>query len=87
MQTGFSMHRGSAVVWSQENCTYCDSAKNLLKAYGYSVEERRIGEGEKWTKQDLIAAVPHARSVPQVFVNDRYVGGFQELRRLMTDRE
>jgi glutaredoxin 3 len=86
MLTGSSLHRGNAIVWSQENCSYCDSAKNMLKAYGYVVEERKIGEGEDWTKQDLIAVVPHARGVPQIFVNDRYVGGFQELRSLMTDR-
>lgn len=77
----------TAVVWSQENCAYCDSAKSLLKAYGYEVETRMIGEGEKYTKEDLIKAVPTARSVPQVFVNNKYVGGFNELRRILTDRE
>lgn len=87
MSTSFNLHRGNAVVWTQDQCSYCNSAKDLLRAYGYSVEERKIGEGEAWTKQDLIAEVPYARSVPQIFINDKYVGGFQELRRLLTDRE
>ena len=76
----------TAVVWSQENCSYCKSAKDLLKTYGFEVEERKIGEGENYTKKDLLDAVPHARSVPQIFVGNKYIGGFNELRRLLTDR-
>lgn len=85
MQTSFNT--GIATVWSQQNCQYCDSAIDLLKSYGYQVTVKKIGMGEPYTKKDLIDAVPHARSVPQVFVNDRYIGGFQEVRRLLTDRE
>lgn len=76
-----------AVVWSQEYCSYCESAKNLLLSYGYEVEERKIGHDEDWSKQDLIEAVPHARSVPQVFIGDTYIGGFNELRKTLTTRE
>ena len=77
----------TAVVWSQEYCSYCESAKNLLISFGYDVEERKIGEGGDWTKQQLIEVVPHARSVPQVFIGDTYIGGFQELRKTLTARE
>jgi len=57
-------------------------AKGLLTSKGYTVDERKIGltEGPKvWTKQDLIEAVPNARSVPQIFVGEDYVGGYQDL--------
>lgn len=77
----------TAVVWSQEYCSYCESAKNLLQSFGYDVEERKIGEGGDWTKQDLIEVVPHARSVPQIFIDGQYIGGFQELRKTLTARE
>lgn len=76
-----------AVVYSQRNCSWCDSAKNLLKSYDYHVEVRMIGEGEEYTKQDLLTAVPTARSVPQVFIGDKHIGGFQELRKVLTSRE
>ena len=68
-----------AIVWSQPQCTYCDQAKTLLKQKGIEFEERRIGDG--WTKQQLLEVVPTARSVPQIFLDDQYVGGFQELRQ------
>lgn len=70
-----------AIMWSQENCQYCGMAKGLLESKGYEVEVRKLGDG--WTKKDLLEVVPHARSVPQVFVGDTYVGGFQELKRYL----
>lgn len=67
-----------AIVWSKNNCPYCDQAKSLLKMRGVQFEERKIGEG--YSKEDLLEAVPTARSVPQIFLNDTLVGGFTELR-------
>ena len=68
-----------AIVWSKEQCPYCDQAKALLTQKGIEFEERKIGSG--WTKEDLLEAVPSARTVPQIFLNEQLVGGFQELRK------
>lgn len=67
-----------AIIWSQKGCQYCDTAKAVLKARGLEIEERRIGDGT-WTKNDLINAVPTARSVPQIFIDSKYVGGYNDL--------
>lgn len=67
-----------AIIWSKYNCPYCDQAKALLTQKGYAIEERKIGDG--YTKEDLLEAVPTARSVPQIFINEELVGGFTELR-------
>ena len=72
-----------AIVWSKYNCPYCDQAKALLKQRGIEFEERKIGDG--WTKEDLLEAVPTARTVPQIFLNDELVGGFTELRQKLTE--
>lgn len=68
-----------AVIWSKYDCPFCDQAKELLKLKGYEIEERKIGDG--YTKEELIEAVPAARSVPQIFIEDKLVGGFNELQR------
>lgn len=68
-----------AIVWSQSQCSYCEQAKSLLTSKGIEYEERKIGEG--WTKQQLLEAVPTARSVPQIFIDDRFIGGFTDLRQ------
>ena len=68
-----------AIVWSKDQCPYCDQAKNLLKLKGIEYEERNIHDG--WDKEDLLAAVPGARTVPQIFLDDQLIGGFNELRK------
>ena len=66
-----------AIVWSKVNCPYCVSACVLLRAKGYEVEERKIGNG--WTKEQLLESVPMARTVPQIFVDGEYIGNYDDL--------
>lgn len=67
-----------AIVWSKYHCPYCDQAKKLLNSKGIEFEERKIGDG--WTKEELLEHVPNARTVPQIFLDDRLIGGFTELK-------
>jgi glutaredoxin len=68
-----------AVVWSKYHCPYCDQAKALLKQQGIAFEEKKIGDG--YTKEDLLEAVPTARTVPQIFLDGEIIGGFTELKK------
>ena len=68
-----------AIVWSKNSCPFCVQAKNLLKLKGIEFEERNINE--EWTREQLLEAVPTARTLPQIFLDDNYIGGFTELRR------
>lgn len=65
-------------VWSKYHCPQCDQTKNLLTQKGINFEERKIGDG--YTKEDLLEVAPNARSVPQVFIDEKLVGGFKELK-------
>ena len=68
----------TAIVWSKHNCPYCDQAKALLTQRGIKYEERKIGDG--YTREELLEAVPNARTVPQIIINGNMIGGFTELR-------
>lgn len=68
-----------AIVWSKYHCPYCDQAKALLTKRGIAFEERKIGDG--YTKEDLLAEIPTARTVPQIFLDGELVGGFNELKQ------
>ena len=68
-----------AIVWSKYHCPYCDQAKALLTQKGIEFEERKIGDG--YTKEDLLEAVPTARTVPQIFIDEQLIGGFTELKQ------
>lgn len=69
----------SAIVWSKDGCGHCVSAKSLLESKGIAYEERNI-QGGTWTREQLLEAVPTARSLPQIFLDDEYVGGFDQLK-------
>jgi glutaredoxin len=68
-----------AVVWSKDACPFCVQAKALLESRGIEFEERNVSTD--WTREQLLAAVPNARTLPQIFLDDNYVGGFTELRK------
>jgi glutaredoxin 3 len=67
-----------AIVWSKYHCPYCEQAKALLNSKGIQFEEKKIGDG--YTREELLEAVPNARTVPQIFLDDKLIGGFTELR-------
>jgi glutaredoxin 3 len=69
----------TAIVWSKPACPQCDQAKALLTQQGIAFEERRIGEA--YTREQLLEAVPTARSVPQIFLDSKHIGGFAELKQ------
>jgi len=73
----------NVIIWSKYNCPYCDQAKALLKQRDVKFEERKIGDG--FTKEQLLEAVPAARSVPQIIINGNVIGGFTELRKYIDE--
>jgi glutaredoxin len=73
----------TAIIWSKYHCSYCDQAKALLRSKGIMFEEKKIGDG--YTKEELLEAVPTARTVPQIFLDGELVGGFNELKKKLTE--
>ena len=72
-----------AIVWSKYHCPYCDQAKALLKQKGIEFEEKKIGDG--YTKEELLEAVPTARTVPQIIIEGKLIGGFTDLQKYISD--
>ena len=67
-----------AIIWTRNLCTYCEMAKKELKLRGYEIEERNI-EGKTWSKKDLLEVSPNAKKVPQVFIFNNHIGGYNDL--------
>jgi glutaredoxin 3 len=72
-----------AVVWSKYHCPYCDKAKALLTMKGIAFEERKIGDG--YTKEELLEAVPNARTVPQIILDGNLIGGYTDLEKYLKE--
>ena len=72
-----------AIVWSKDSCPFCVQAKALLESKGIEYEERNVSQD--WTREQLLEAVPTARTLPQIFLDEELVGGFTELRKKLTE--
>lgn len=66
------------VIWSKYNCTFCEQAKSLLGQRSIQFEEKKIGDG--YSKEELLEEVPNARTVPQIIIDGKLIGGFTELK-------
>lgn len=73
-----------AIIWSKENCYYCHMAKEILDDKNIPYEERNLSDGS-WTKEQLLIEVPDAKTVPQIFIDGNYIGGYDELSNLFFD--
>ena len=73
----------SIVVYSKTHCPQCDRAKELLDSKKLSYNVKTLGVD--YTKEDLLELVPNARSVPQIFIDDKLIGGYTDLMNYLLD--
>jgi glutaredoxin 3 len=71
-------------IYSTGTCPLCERAKILLKKYHIAYDEVRVDLDRAGLKE-MLAATNHARTVPQIMVDGRHVGGFAELTELHMD--
>jgi glutaredoxin 3 len=68
------------VVYTKSHCTFCLQAKALLTQYGAPFIERSVDDPAM--RAELLARAPTARTVPQIWIGDRHIDGFDELKKL-----
>lgn len=68
-------------VYTKDNCAFCDQAKTLLESKGLPFQTIKLGE--QITRDELLAKIPTARTMPQILKDDMVIGGFKELRQLL----
>lgn len=73
------------VMYYSEQCPFCRNAEKLLTGKGVSIEKMNI-DGNDEVLQEMIKLTGRD-SVPQVFINDRHIGGFDDLSELDMDDE
>ncbi|BCZ82101.1 glutaredoxin 3 [Paraburkholderia terrae] len=69
-------------IYTTPTCPYCLAAKALLKKKGLSYEEINV-QGDRATALALMERTGR-RTVPQIFVGETHVGGFDDLNALET---
>ncbi|MBU3725523.1 MAG: glutaredoxin 3 [Burkholderiaceae bacterium] len=72
------------IMYSTAVCPYCQRAEMLLKQRGVNeIEKIRIDMDP--AQRDAMIAKTGRRTVPQIFIGDRHVGGFDDLAALDRD--
>jgi glutaredoxin len=74
-----------ALIFTKEECPYCVKAKDLLKTMGVLAIERKLDVD--FTRETLMDKLTAANanvtrlSVPQIWIDGQYVGGFDRLEQ------
>tara|TARA_X000000368_G_C22511851_1_gene485245 strand:+ start:173 stop:427 length:255 start_codon:yes stop_codon:yes gene_type:complete len=69
------------VMYTGPSCNFCDAAKRLLKRNNADFTEINIASKEG-LMDEMIRKANGKRTIPQIFIDDNHVGGYQELRAL-----
>ena len=69
------------VMYTGPRCNFCDAAKRLLKRNNADFTEINIASKEG-LMDEMIRKANGKRTIPQIFIDDNHVGGYQELRAL-----
>lgn len=64
-------------IWGTATCPFCERAKDLCKQYDLQFSYTLIDSQEKLA--ELHEKAPGTRTVPQIWWNDKYIGGYTEL--------
>ena len=69
------------LLYTTQYCGYCRAAKNLLRAKGLDYEEIDVG-ADQVKRLEMVERAHGRRTVPQIFIHGRHVGGYDELAAL-----
>ena len=65
------------LIFTKYRCSYCDRAKTLIEQKGFEYESINIEEDNNI--EILLEKNKYARTMPQIFINDKLIGGYTDL--------
>lgn len=68
-------------IYTTNYCPYCVRAKSLLKQLDVSFEEIDVTEDQA-TREKLVEMSGGRKTVPQIFINGKGIGGYDDLAAL-----
>ncbi|MDD2919527.1 glutaredoxin 3 [Rhodoferax sp.] len=71
----------NVTMYSSASCGYCQSAEHLLRRKGVTKIDKILVDQEPGAREVMMQKTGQ-RTVPQIYVGDFYVGGFDDLTTL-----
>ena len=69
------------IMYTSQFCPYCSNAENLLKSKGFDIS-KKIYVDQDPDELTRMMKMTGKRTVPQIYIDKKYIGGFDELRKL-----
>jgi glutaredoxin 3 len=66
-----------AEIYTKPDCPYCVLAKEFMQGMEINYIESVVGQDVLW--EDVVAVIPDAKTVPQIWINGSHVGGYDDL--------
>tara|TARA_B100000029_G_scaffold202067_1_gene200348 strand:+ start:270 stop:563 length:294 start_codon:yes stop_codon:yes gene_type:complete len=73
-------------MYSGPLCNFCEAAKRLLLRNNLEFKELDISTKDG-LREEMIQKSNGRRTIPQIFFEDKHIGGYQELRALEKDNK
>jgi glutaredoxin len=70
-------------IYSKSNCSFCDKAKYYFDQNDITYQEHNVEISE--TFKILLERNPNARTMPQIFIDDRLIGGYTDLMDFVSE--
>ena len=74
----------NVTIYSTLSCPYCVRAKQLLERKGVTFKEVNLSNEAPEVRVELMQRTNH-RTVPQIFIGEQFIGGFDQLYALERD--
>jgi len=68
-------------IYGKPRCSFCKNAISLCERLNLEYEYKLLDAD--YTAEELFELVPEAKTFPQVFINDKPIGGFNELKNIL----
>ena len=68
------------VIYSSNSCRYCVMAKDFMEKKGIQFDVRDVNIGKN--AREMSERTNGSRSIPQIFINHKHIGGWAELNTL-----
>ena len=74
------------IIYTSDNCSFCHLAKEIFKEKKLKFKEINISKDDK-LKNEMIKKSNGMMTVPQIFINSKHIGGFEELNNLVHSKK
>ena len=73
------------IVYSKDQCVFCDKAIALLKIKAKEYTQYKLGKD--FDRDTILEMFPNARTFPIITLDKEYIGGYNELEKLLNQEK